>query len=71
MYQPSLEFNIAFGFLGNELTSRMLHAHPHSLSTDQKNLEVPEMLLFLKYVEMQFCWIRKMALGYLGHTDLH
>lgn len=49
----------------------MLHAHPHSLSTDQKNLEVPEMLLFLKYVEMQFCWIRKMALGYLGHTDLH
>ena len=52
-------------------TSRMLHAHPHSLSTEQKNLEPPEMLLFLKYVEMQFRWIRNMAIGFLGHTNLH
>ena len=52
-------------------TSRMLHAHPHSLSTDQKNLEAPEMLLFLKYVEMQFRWIRSLALSFLGHTNLH
>lgn len=52
-------------------TSRMLHAHPHSLSTDQKNLEEPEILLFLRYIEMQFRWIRKLAGSHLGRTSLH
>ena len=31
-------------------TSRLLHATPASIFTDQKNLEVAEMVLFLDYI---------------------
>lgn len=44
-------------------TSRLLHALPHSLTTDQKNLEDSEVLMFLKYVEVQMRWIVAFAQG--------
>lgn len=44
-------------------TSRLLHALPHSLTTDQKNLEDSEVLMFLKYIEVQMRWIVAFAQG--------
>lgn len=38
-------------------TSRLLHATPASLSTNQKSLEDEEALMFLRYVATQFRWI--------------
>ena len=32
--------------------SKLLHATPASITTDQKNLEVPEMEMFLKYIDV-------------------
>jgi len=40
-------------------TSRLLHATPASLSTNQKSLEDEEALMFLRYVATQFRWIIK------------
>lgn len=34
-------------------TSKLLHATPASITTDQKNLEPEEVLLFLKYIEVK------------------
>lgn len=44
-------------------TSRLLHALPHGLTTDQKNLEESEVLMFLKYVEAQMRWVVGFAQG--------
>ncbi|MFO1118249.1 MAG: hypothetical protein U1E28_21480 [Beijerinckiaceae bacterium] len=41
----SEQFDFIYGY-----TSRLLHAHPGSFNTDQKNLEVSEMVLFLDFV---------------------
>lgn len=42
-------------------TSRLLHATPASLTTNQKSLEDEEALMFLRYVATQFRWIIKHA----------
>jgi len=34
-------------------TSRLLHATPPSITTDQKNLEIGEMEMFLRYVRVR------------------
>src|SRR6202165_3580991 len=34
-------------------SSKLLHATPASITTDQKNLEVPELVVFLKYINVQ------------------
>lgn len=52
-------------------TSRLLHASPHSLTTDQKNLEDPEVLMFLKYIEQQIKWIMGYADEVLGRRSIH
>lgn len=52
-------------------TSRLLHALPHSLTTDQKNLEDTEVLMFLKYVEVQMRWIVAFAQGKTGKRRPH
>jgi hypothetical protein len=52
-------------------TSRLLHAFPHSLTTNQKNLEDSEVLMFLKYVEGQIRWILAFAQGKLGKRREH
>lgn len=46
------EYDFIYSF-----TSRLLHALPHSLTTDQKNLEDSEALMFLQYIEVQMRWI--------------
>lgn len=33
--------------------SKLLHATPASITTDQKNLELPEMMMFLKYINVK------------------
>lgn len=40
-------------------TSRLMHATPASLTTNQKSLEDQEVFLFMRYVGMQFSWIVK------------
>ena len=52
-------------------TSRLLHAFPHSLTTNQKNLEDSEVLMFLNYVEGQIRWILAFAQGKLGKRREH
>lgn len=52
-------------------TSRLLHASPHSLTTDQKNLEDPEVLMFLRYVEQQIKWIMAYANEVFGRQTIH
>ncbi len=42
-------------------TSRLLHATPASLTTDQKNLEPREVLVFLRYVHVRLLEIIDMA----------
>lgn len=42
-------------------TSRLLHATPASLTTDKKNLEPDEMLLFLKYIYIRMLDIIEMS----------
>jgi hypothetical protein len=42
-------------------TSRLLHATPVSLTTNQKSLEDDEVLMFLRYVGNQFRWIIEYA----------
>lgn len=42
-------------------TSRLLHATPASLTTDQKNLEAQEMMVFLKYIQISLIDIIEMA----------
>lgn len=41
--------------------SKLLHATPASITTDQKNLETPEMEMFLKYIDVTICDIVTMA----------
>lgn len=52
-------------------TSRLLHASPHSLTTDQKNLEDQEVLMFLRYVEQQIKWIMAYADGVPCRRSIH
>lgn len=38
-------------------TSRLLHATPPSLTTNQKSLEMGEVVIFLRYIDIQFHWL--------------
>lgn len=42
-------------------TSRLLHATPVSLSTNQQCLQDEEILIFLKYVYSEFLWVTRHA----------
>ncbi|AEJ02982.1 hypothetical protein Nit79A3_3248 [Nitrosomonas sp. Is79A3] len=42
-------------------TSRLLHATPVSLSTNQQSLQDEEILIFLKYVYSEFLWVTRHA----------
>lgn len=52
-------------------TSRLLHATPASLTTNQKCLEDEEALMFLRYVKIQFRWIIKYAESCIEQQTLH
>jgi hypothetical protein len=52
-------------------TSRLLHATPASLSTNQKSLEDEEALMFLRYVATQFRWIIKYTEALVARQQLH
>ena len=60
------EYDIIYSY-----TSRLLHASPHSLTTDQKNLADAEVLMFLRYVEQQIRWIVGYADEVLGRRRIH
>lgn len=45
-------------------TSKFLHATPASITTDQKNPEMPELVLFLKYINVKFADIIELSEGY-------
>lgn len=42
-------------------TSRLLHATPTSLTTNRKNLEPEEMLMFLKYIYIRMIDVIEMS----------
>jgi hypothetical protein len=44
-------------------TSRLLHATPGSISTNQQNLQDSEILLFFKYIYAEFLWVIRRAEG--------
>ena len=50
------EYNFIYGY-----TSKLLHATPASLTTDQKNLEADEMRVFLRYIHVRLLDIIEMA----------
>lgn len=52
-------------------TSRLLHATPASLTTNQKSLEDEEAFLFLRYVNTQFRWIIKHAEARVAQQTVH
>lgn len=52
-------------------TSRLLHATPASLTTNQKNLEDAEALMFLRYINMQFRWITRHAEASIAQHTIH
>lgn len=45
-------------------TSKLLHATPASITTDQKNLELAEIRVFLKYIEVKMADIEALAEEY-------
>jgi hypothetical protein len=45
--------------------SKILHATPSSITTDQKNLELPELEAFLKYIDVKMADIETLAQEYL------
>lgn len=52
-------------------TSRLLHATPASLTTNQKNLEDTEALMFVRYVSTQFRWIIRHAEASIAQHTVH
>lgn len=52
-------------------TSRLIHATPVSITTDQRSLESFEMLIFLRYVATQFYWIIRHAETEIARRVLH
>ena len=44
--------------------SKLLHATPASITTDQKNLELPELLLFLRYINVKLLDVLDLASEY-------
>ena len=44
--------------------SKLLHATPASITTDQENLELPEMQIFLKYIDVKMGDIEGLATEY-------
>ncbi|RME56494.1 hypothetical protein D6779_10540 [Candidatus Parcubacteria bacterium] len=55
----SREYDYLYSF-----ASKLLHATPASITTDQKNLEVQEMELFLKYINVTIGDILALAREY-------
>ncbi len=45
-------------------SSKLLHATPASITTDQKNLELPELVLFLKYINVKIVDVIELAREY-------
>lgn len=50
------EYNYIYSY-----ASKLLHATPASLTTDQKNLELPEMCMFLRYIHVKMLDIIDLA----------
>ena len=50
------EYSFIYGY-----TSKLLHATPASLTTDQKNLEANEMGVFLRYIYVRLLDVIEMA----------
>lgn len=48
--------------------SKLLHATPASITTDQKNLEPEEMLIFLKYIDVKIIDMLDLARRYPRHA---
>ena len=51
-------------------TSRLLHATPPSITTDQKNLEVEEFAMFLRYVKIRIIDLLEIANALLAEMTL-
>ncbi len=47
--------------------SKLLHATPASITTDQKNLELGEMQVFLKYIDVKMADVETLAREYVGN----
>jgi hypothetical protein len=45
-------------------SSRVLHATPASITTDRKNLELPEIQIFLKYIDVKIADVLALAWEY-------
>lgn len=55
------EYDFIYSF-----TSKLLHATPMSITTNQKNLESQEIILFLKYIDIKIKDIIKLSDSYLN-----
>jgi hypothetical protein len=49
-------------------SSKLLHATPASITTDQKNLEVSEIVVFLKYIDVKISDVLDLANEYFLET---
>jgi hypothetical protein len=45
-------------------SSKLLHATPASITTDQKNLELSELVVFLKYINVKIGDVLELASAY-------
>lgn len=54
------EYNFIYTF-----TSKLIHAAPTSITTDSKNLEYPEMVLFLRYINTKIKDIVELSRNYI------
>jgi hypothetical protein len=57
------EYNYIYAF-----SSKLLHATPASITTDQKNLELREIVVFLKYIDVKILDMLELANEYLWGT---
>ncbi|MBM4056321.1 MAG: hypothetical protein FJ264_16950 [Planctomycetes bacterium] len=53
------EYDFIYSF-----SSKLLHATPLSITTDQKNLELPEMAVFLKYINIKIVEVIELTREY-------
>ncbi|CAK6489259.1 hypothetical protein PANNVG_00508 [Pantoea sp. Nvir] len=55
------EYDFIYSF-----TSKLLHATPMSITTNQKNLEPQEIIIFLKYIDVKIRDIIELSISYLN-----
>jgi len=58
------EYDYVYSF-----ASKLLHATPASITTDSKNLEIPELEMFLKYIVVKIDDLMDLAAMYVSTID--